>query len=104
MGYDQPKISIGKEAAIALFDSAWWKDKTYQEIVEFQLFTAELCCPFEVFHEAMEKVLNRSIWTHEFGLNYGGLVKEFLGETEAPTMDDIINMIPEEKRILVVTE
>ena len=70
------KISIGKEKAIKLSLTEWWKEKSYREIAEFQLFTAELCCPFDVFHEAVEKSLGRPVFTHEFGLNYDGICKE----------------------------
>ena len=96
-----PKLSIGKEKAIELYDSNWWKEKSYQEIAEFQLFTAELSCPFDVFHEAVEKSLGRPVFTHEFGLNYDGICKEFLGEKEPPTMNEILHMIPQEKLIVV---
>ena len=97
------RVSIGKEAAIQLAKSNWWEGKTHREIVEFQLFTAELACRFDVFHEAVEKSLGRPVWTHEFAMNYDGICAEFLGEAEPPTMEQIIEMIPVEKRILVVT-
>jgi hypothetical protein len=96
-----PKLSIGKEKAIELYDSNWWIGKSYREIAEFQLFTAELSCPFDVFHEAVEKSLGRPVFTHEFGLNYDGICREFLGEKEAPTMNEILHMIPQEKLIVV---
>jgi hypothetical protein len=94
---------IGKDCAIALFDSEWWKGKTAREIVNFQLFTAELCIPFNLFHQAVEESLGRPVWTHEFGLNYDGIVKEFLGEIPPPTFDDIIAQIPADKLKLVVS-
>jgi hypothetical protein len=96
-----PKLSIGKEKAIELYETEWWKENSYRKIAEFQLFTAELCCPFDVFHEAVEKSLGRPVHTHEFGLNYGGICKEFLGEKEPPTMNEILHMIPQEKLIVV---
>ena len=97
----EPKNSIGKEKAIALYDTNWWEGKSHQEIAEFQLFTAELCCPFDVFQEAVEKSLGRPVFTHEFGLNYDGICKEFLGEKEPPTMNEILNLIPEDKLIVI---
>ena len=96
-----PKNSIGKENAIELYNSNWWEGLSYQEIAGVQLFTVELCCPFDVFHEAVEKSLGLPVFTHEFGLNYGGICKEFLGEKESPTMDEILNLIPQEKLIVV---
>ena len=92
--------SIGKEAAIELSKTEWWKTKTHREIAKFQLFTVELCCPFPVFHKAVEESLGRDVFTHEFALNYGGICREFIGEEVSPTMQQIIEMIPEEKRII----
>lgn len=91
-----------KQEAIALYDTQFWEAMSYEERAKFQLFERRLCMPFDVFHEAIEKTLGRPVYTHEFGLNMEGLRKELLGETPAPTMEDIINMIPEEKRVLVV--
>lgn len=96
-----PKLSIGKEKAIQLYETEWWKERSYREIAEFQLFTAELSCPFDVFQEAVEKSLGRPVFAHEFGLNYGGICKEFLGEKKPPTMNEILHMIPQEKLIVV---
>ena len=96
-----PKISIGKEKAIKLYETEWWKEKTYQEIAKFQLFTTELCCPFDVFHEAVEKSLDRPVFTHEFGLNYDGICKEFLGGKPAPSLTEILSLLPSDKTIVI---
>lgn len=94
--------SIGKEKAIELYKSGWWKGKTDREIARFQLFTGELCCPFDIFHKAIEASLGRPVFTHEFGLNYDGLVQEFLDERDAPTLEQVMELIPSDKRIVVV--
>ena len=93
--------SIGKDAAIALFESKWWIGKSHREIAEFQMHTTELCCPFDVFHGAMEKALGRSIWTHEFAMNFDGLRAELFDGNTAPTFQDILELIPAHKRIVV---
>lgn len=93
--------SIGKEKAIALAESKWWIGKSHREIANFQLFTTELACPFDVFHEAVEKSLGRPVFTHEFGRNWDGICDEFLGHAEAPTLEQIIELIPAEKRLIV---
>jgi hypothetical protein len=93
--------SIGREKAIVLCNSNWWEGKSARELATFQLFTDELSMPFGVFHEAVEKSLGRPVWTHEFALNFDGIAAELLGEKAAPSMEDIINLIPEHKRILV---
>ena len=97
-----PSVSIGRDAAIALANSSHWTGKTAREIAGFQLFTVELSMDFSLFHKSLEESLGRAVFTHEMGLNWDGLVAEFLGETPAPTFADILNLIPEDKRILVV--
>lgn len=93
--------SIGREAAIALAETKWWLHKEPREIARIGLLTQELCLPFGVLHENVEKALGRPVFTHEFGLNYDGIVQELLGERDAPTLEEIIELIPAEKRILV---
>ncbi len=92
---------LTKEQAILFSESQIWADWSHEEIVKLQLFQDKLCVPFSRFHEAIEKVLDRPVYTHEFGLNYDGIVKEFLGEKESPTFEEIINLIPKEKLILL---
>lgn len=93
--------SIGREKALAMYESGWWEGLDSRRIAQVQLFIAELCLPFGIFHEAIEEALGRPVYTHEFGLNYGGIVAEFLGERPAPTMQEIIDLIPVDKRIIV---
>lgn len=93
--------SIGRDAAIALADSKWWVGKSARDVVRVQLFTAECCMDFGVFQGLLEEVLGRPVFTHELGMNFDGVVQEFLGERDAPTLDEIVNLIPESKRILV---
>jgi hypothetical protein len=96
--------SIGRDAAVALYDGGWWKDKTAREIAEFQMHTAELCLPFGEFHKAMEETLGRPVWTHEFGLDADGLLAELMGERPAPTFTQVLALIPEEKRLVAVVD
>jgi hypothetical protein len=93
-----------EEKAIELYDSKFWEKMDYRQRADFQLFEKRLCMPFDVFQEAMEKTLGRPVFTHEFGLNLEGLKKELRGEAGPPSMEEIINMIPEEKRIILVVD
>ncbi len=92
---------LSKEEAIALGKSEKWKSWPDRALVGFQLSQKNLCVPFDVFHEAIEKVLDRPVWTHEFGLNYDGLIAEYLGDAPKPSFEDIMNLIPEDKRIVI---
>jgi hypothetical protein len=96
--YQRP---IGRERAIALNKSKWWLQRSPREIAKFQLFTAELCMPFSVFHRAVEEALGRQVWLHEFGRDADGLVHELIGERDPPTLDEIMRLVPEEKRKVI---
>ena len=93
---------LSKEQAIKLGESRFWEDMSYKEIAKFQMNERMLCMPFGVFHEALEKTLGRPVFTHELGLNYEGLLKEINGEVETPSFEDVMNLIPAEKRIIVL--
>ena len=94
---------LSKEEAIAFHDSGKWKDWPDEALAGFQLFQKKICMPFDVFHAAIEKVLGSPVYTNEFGLNYDGLVAEYLGKAPKPSFEDIMNLIPKEKRIVIPT-
>lgn len=94
-------MELTKEQAIKLCDSKWWEGLSHRRIAGFQLFERRLCVPFSIFHEAIEKSLGRPVYTHEFGMALDSLKKEFLGQKKAPTLQEIIELIPEEKRIII---
>jgi len=98
------KRTLTQEEAIELAETTFWEKMTHREIAVFQMFEPRLCMPFGVFHEAIEKTLGRPVFTHEFGLNADGIKKELMGEGPAPTFEEVMNMIPAEKRIVVVLE
>ena len=89
-----------QQEAIDLFRSGWWKTKSPREIFEFQLNEERLCMPFPEFHEAAEKVLDRPVFTHEFA-RPDLLRIELAGNTPAPILQNIMDLIPPEKRIIV---
>lgn len=91
-----------KEQAIKLAESEFWKEMTHEQIAKFQICEKLLCMPFGVFQEAVSKHLGRDVYTHEFGLNYEGLKSEIFGESAAPSMDEIMSLIPEDKRLILV--
>ena len=88
------------EQAIAFSNSGIYEDMTDRQIAEFQIEQDFLCMPFSVFHKAMEQTLGRPVYTHEFGF-VEHLKKELYGEKAPASIDEIINLIPEEKRIII---
>lgn len=95
---------MNKAQAIALSESKFWESMSHEEIAKFQVVEELLCMPFNVFHEAVEKHLGRSVYTHEFGLDYEGIKSEIFGGRAQPTMDEIISLIPADKRIILLVE
>lgn len=49
-------------------------------------------------HLSVKLFLGRPVWTHEFAFR-DELVKEYLGVKETPSFEDILNLIPQEKRL-----
>ena len=91
---------LTKEEAIAFAKNKCYEGLTMRQIAEFQMEQKRLCVPFEVFHEAIEKTLGRPVYTHEFAF-VDELKKELYGEKEAPSLEDILNLIPKEKLIVL---
>ena len=94
---------LTEEQAIAIHESKMWEKWSNEEIVRFQLFQERLCVPFGRFHEAVEKVLDRPVWTHEFAFKQR-LIDEYLGKRSKPTLEEIINLIPVDKRIIITVK
>ncbi len=93
---------ITREEAIKINESKLYEGWTDEEKVRFQLFQDRLAMPFGIFAEAVNNVLGRPVYTHEFGLNRDGLIKEFLGESPPPTFEEILALLPPDK-ILIIT-
>ena len=92
---------MDRETAIKIAKSKWWIGMDPDIITAFQLFEPLLCMNFSAFHEAIEKSLGRPVYTHEFGsMGIQGLRDEFLGKKQKPSMEEIIKLIPEEKRLI----
>lgn len=91
---------LTKEQAIAFSENKCYKNMTYRQIAEFQMEQDRLCMPFNVFHEAIEKVLGRPVFIHEFAFR-DEIRKELYGEKEPPTFEEICALIPQEKLIVI---
>lgn len=93
---------LSKEEAIEFSEKKLWEGLSHRQRAEFQLQQKLLCMPFSVFHEATEKALGRPVWTHEFGLNKEGLKQELFNGKAPPTFEEIVNLIPKDKRAVIV--
>ena len=90
---------LTREQAIALYDTAFWEGLAYVERARFQLSEPRLCMPFDVFVEAVERALGRTVTVREF-LSAHRLLAELSGEAPLE-VEELIEMLPEEKRILL---
>lgn len=57
-------------------DNRWWTSDDKKVVGYYQLTNPILLVPFDKFHESVEFLLGRPVWTHEFGLNWEGLKAE----------------------------
>jgi len=55
-----------RKDALTLYRSRFWEALSPREIALLQLSEDTLCVPFNVFHKSVEKVLGRTVFTHEF--------------------------------------
>lgn len=90
------------ETAIALCKSGWWKGKSAEEVVAFQLCQHRLCMPFADFHKAIEEVLGRGVFTHEFA-DPERLYNEMVGLEAKPTVQEAINKLHDLTDAIIVT-
>lgn len=91
---------LTKEEAIKFIESDVWKEWDAEQIVKFQLFQDRICLPFDLYHKSLQEVLKRPVYTHEIGCR-DWLINEYLKKKKAPTFEEIINLIPKEKRIVI---
>lgn len=83
-----------RDEAVAKADSKWWEAATDGEIVEFQLYEHRLCMPFGEFHRAVEAILDRGVFSHEFGsVGTERLQQEHKGLIEKGTCESSMGLL-----------
>lgn len=92
---------LTKEQAIEFYDNKSWQQMGPNRRARFQIQQDRLCMPFDVFQAAVEETLGRPVFTHEFGLNRDGITAELLSDGESPTFEQIIDLLPKEKTLVV---
>ncbi len=92
--------ALTKDQAIEMCQSNWWEGMPDRDVCVFQMHQRLLCLPFDIFVGLMERVLDRPVMTHEF-CDWEGMRRELMGERPSPTPQEIIELIPINKRILI---
>jgi hypothetical protein len=90
----------GRELAIEIAESGLCSELDSDVLALAQLYNDHLFCKFDLFHTAVEELLGRGVWTHEFA-DIERLRNEAAGIIPSPSVQEIMEMIPEEKRIVV---
>ena len=57
-------------------DNHWWESDDQKVIAYYQLFEPILIVRWNVFHDAVEKLLGHSVYTHEFAVSLPRLQEE----------------------------
>ena len=91
---------LTKAEAILLYDSKILYEMSLEQIAHFQIRQPRLCIEFERFHEAVEKTLGHPVFSHEFA--FAQRLKDELNQkVPRPSIEEIFNLIPKEKLIIV---
>lgn len=72
----QEQIDSAKTAMQQYGDNHWWESEDPVQVAMYQIFEKVLLVNFSIFHEGLEKLVGRPIFTHEFALNAEGLKEE----------------------------
>lgn len=80
-------------------NSGVWKTWTNEQICRLQLYQEKLCFPLDVVYKAYASEFGRPVFTHELGSE--ALIAEYEGRKPTPTLEEIISLIPKEKRIIL---
>ena len=92
---------LTKKQAQEIGKSRVWETWSDEEIVKVQLFQDRHCVGLSKFSAALSAILGRPVLMHEIAYNRDGLQNEYLKKAPAPTLNEIINLIPKKRRILV---
>lgn len=90
-----------REEAIALDSSKWWESVGMAKAGFLQLHQPLLCMPFEKFHEAVEFLLGRPVWTHEFA--FSEKLKQEALDGDRPSVQEILALIDIDKLVILQT-
>lgn len=63
---DMEGVGITSDEARQLARLKWYRGKSPEEIVSFQMFQKHICMPFQKYRKALEQVLGRPVQIQEF--------------------------------------
>ena len=72
----QKNINSLKSAMLKYGDNYQWESNNPAQVAMYQIFEDVLMVDFSKFHEGLEKIIGRLVFSHELGLNVEGIRKE----------------------------
>jgi hypothetical protein len=94
---------LTQEEAVNAYETEAWRNWAPEVRASFQLYQDRLCMPIGVFMESLSQALGRPVFTHELAFP-SELKAELEGRKGAPTFEDIVNLLPKEKTIVVIQD
>lgn len=91
---------MDKTTAIRMYESKWWTKEPHNVCALTQLNTELLVMPFELFHEYVQELLGRPVWTHEFA-DPKSLIEEYQGLIPRADFEQVLNKIPSNIPVIV---
>ena len=89
--------TLTEAQASEFYREGHWEAMSLEDRARFGFSQDRLCMPFDIFHEAAEKALGRSVWTHEF-IDLKRLLEELDGQRPRATMSGIMNLLADRMR------
>jgi hypothetical protein len=103
ISFQMQRNDLTKEEAIAIAKSGNYKKLGMARFALLQLHQSKLCGDFSYFKESVEFLLGRPVFTHEF-INPKFLAEEAFGRKDSPSFQEIVDLMPKDKLIIVVGE
>ena len=77
-GKDLPQKNVDNlRTAIQKYgENHWWESEELLQVAMYQIFEDVLMVDFSLYHQGLEKLVGRPVFTHEFALNVEGLREE----------------------------
>jgi hypothetical protein len=89
--------------------TAWWHQRpdasgmsAEERAAEFDSWGPVLEIDFGKFHQRMEELVGRPVWTHEFARPE--LLRHEIATNTHPTMEGVVAKLPPDKPVIVVTD
>jgi hypothetical protein len=80
-------------------DNRWWESEDPVHLATWQLFEPILMCDFSKFHEGVEKLLDRPVYTHEFVANHDELLQQATIAIHRREIKSDFTTIPQSQRV-----